>query len=113
MHKRTVVHRGPHGSDIQHPYSHRKWRRLRAHQLRVEPLCRFCKAVGKVEVATIADHVVRHGGDVNAFWCGELQSLCAPCHDSTKRQQEVRGFASGCGVDGMPLDHAHPAWQDR
>ena len=115
MHKRTIVHRGPHGSDIKNPYSHRRWRRLRAHQLRVEPLCRFCKATGRIVAAEVVDHIERHGGDVNRFWDStNLQSLCVECHDTLKRQQEKRGWMDGVdAATGLPLDHAHPAWRDR
>lgn len=38
--------------------------------------------------ATVADHVVRHGGDVVKF-NGELQSLCAPCHNNSKQKYEL------------------------
>ena len=105
------IPRGAHDGNLRHLYAHRRWKRLRRHQLMTEPLCRYCLRQGKVTPATVADHVVPHKGNINAFWCNELQSLCAPCHDSTKRQQEVRGFASGCGFDGMPLDPNHPAYQ--
>ena len=92
-------------------YGRTQWQRLRKHQLAIEPLCRFCKQLGKIEPATVVDHVVPHRGDVNAFFLGELQSLCAYCHDKFKQQQECRGFMSGAGLDGMPLDPNHPAYR--
>jgi len=58
----------------------------------------------------VADHIHPHHGDVNQFWCGELQSLCRPCHDGRKRFAENRGFDSGVGADGMPLDPRHPIY---
>jgi 5-methylcytosine-specific restriction endonuclease McrA len=75
-----------------------------------EPLCRFCLLQGRTTPALVADHVTPHRGDINSFWTGRLQSLCADCHDTLKRQQETRGFATGCGLDGMPTDRNHPAW---
>lgn len=84
-----------------------RWQRRRAQQLRDEPLCRFCAALGHVVAATIADHVVPHRGDPELFE-GELQSLCKRCHDSTKQQLEVSGTFRGCDVNGLPLDSSHP-----
>ena len=36
------------------------WARRRAHQLRVEPLCRLCLEAGRVVPATVADHATPH-----------------------------------------------------
>jgi hypothetical protein len=94
----------------QHLYSTAHWQRLRAHQLREHPLCKFCLASrGEVVPATIADHVEPHGGDPNKFFLGELQSLCRPCHDSRKRFMEINGYAPDIGLDGWPIDPLHPA----
>jgi hypothetical protein len=61
-------------------------------------------------VATVADHIQPHNGNWNEFWLGELQSLCAPCHSSTKRTMELRGYdASAIDDDGWPTDPRHPA----
>jgi len=35
-----------------------------------------------------------HGGDVNAFYLGALQSLCWDCHERTKKQIERRGYSA-------------------
>ena len=94
-------------------YDHRKWRRLRAHQLRIEPLCRYCARMGKVEPAVVADHIEPHKGDRNQFWTGRLQSLCLVCHNKIKQEIERQGWTSGCDVTGMPLDRRHPAWRER
>jgi hypothetical protein len=48
------------------------WARRRAHQLRIEPLCRLCLEAGRVTPATVADHIVPHRGDFTAFRLGEL-----------------------------------------
>lgn len=70
-------------------YASARWKALRALQLAREPLCRFhWQASGVTVVATVADHVVPHREDARLFWEGELQSLCATCHSSTKQRQE-------------------------
>ena len=97
-------------------YCNRRWRRRRAHQLRVAPLCEECRKRGLVEAATIVDHVVSHRGDKNAFWTGALQSLCARCHDlKTKDERDVLAgrWQKGCDERGWPLDKRHPAWIER
>jgi 5-methylcytosine-specific restriction enzyme A len=90
-------------------YSKKRWRRLRRHQLRAEPLCRFCTRDGKAVPANFVDHVERHFGDPDKFWFGALQSLCWNCHESHKKFIEARGYARDVGVDGWPIDPHHPA----
>jgi hypothetical protein len=34
--------------------------------------------------------------------------LCEPCHNSTKRQVELRGYRLDIEVDGYPTDPNHP-----
>lgn len=53
----------------------------------------MCQEQGTVTPATVADHVVPHRGDQEAFWSGALQSLCAEHHDSIKQRDERRGYA--------------------
>lgn len=103
---------------LSQPYANRRWRRLRRLQLQKEPLCRLCKAQGKIEPAVVADHVHSHRGNRNAFWLNELQSLCKRCHDlKTQGERDVilhgRQLLRGCDVTGMPLDKRHWAWQER
>ena len=81
-------------------YALELWRRIRRAHLAKEPLCRFCLDKGKVTVATIADHVEPHGGNWNEFICGELQSLCASCHESAKKLHERRQVLD---ADGWPV----------
>jgi 5-methylcytosine-specific restriction endonuclease McrA len=99
-----------------HPANPRDWYGLgrwktRAHfQLRQHPLCRYCLDKNVVTIAVIADHVVPHRGDWNAFWLGALQSLCKTCHESGKKYAENRGFRSDIGADGWPVDPKHPTY---
>jgi len=62
---------------------------------------------GTVEPATVVDHVKPHKGDWTDFITGELQSLCEPCHNSAKRQVELRGYRCDVGIDGYPTDPNH------
>lgn len=89
-------------------YDSVRWRKRRAEQLSREPLCAICLKVGRRTPATVADHVEPHKGDLDLFWNGELQSLCASCHSKHKQAQEKGGLLPGCGVDGVPLDDNHP-----
>ena len=84
-------------------YSSRKWKAKRLAQLRAEPLCAFCLKDGKVTPARIADHVTPHKGDEGLFWFGHLQSLCKPCHDSTKARIEAGNAPVTYGADGWPI----------
>jgi 5-methylcytosine-specific restriction endonuclease McrA len=88
-------------------YSLQSWRRRSAHQKRIEPLCRMCLAEGRVTSAQIADHIVDHAGSWNAFVLGQLQSLCAPCHE--RKHGRLKG-PPRCDVDanGYPVDPNHP-----
>ena len=89
-------------------YNTKAWKRRRAHQLAIEPLCAFHLQRGDAVPATVADHKHRHNGDPALFFGGELQSLCKPCHDSLKQAEEIAGFSKEAGADGWPVDAAHP-----
>jgi len=58
----------------------------------------------KVTAATVCDHITPHKGDPIKFWnAGNLQSLCAPCHDGAKQQFEMTGKIRGCDEHGIPF----------
>jgi 5-methylcytosine-specific restriction endonuclease McrA len=85
------------------------WRRLRAVHLAEHPLCVMCQREGRTTPATVVDHIVPHRGDHALLMAAaNLQSLCAPHHDSTKQSEERLGYAKGCDAEGRPLDPAHP-----
>jgi 5-methylcytosine-specific restriction protein A len=83
-------------------YTDRKWRKKRAALLAREPLCRMCKAEGRITEATIADHIEPHRGDRQLFWFGALQPLCGNCHSSKKQRMELGEVV--IGDDGWPME---------
>src|SRR5215469_11799782 len=92
-------------------YKTARWQRLRKRQLEAGPLCQFCLERGIVTAANVVDHVAPHKGDWTDFVTGQLQSLCGPCHNSAKRQVELRGYRLDVGVDGYPIDRNHPFYR--
>ena len=86
----------------------RQWRRRRAEQLRLHPLCCYCAEANRVEAATVADHATPHRGDPVLFR-GPLQSLCDSCHSGRKQAFEATGQLRGADANGMPID-PHHAW---
>lgn len=79
------------------------WRKLRAHVLACEPLCRHCTARGLTVVATEVDH--RNGPNDNRL--ESLQPLCKPCHSRQTMRDMGHNVAYGCDVNGRPLDPNH------
>lgn len=78
-------------------------------RLAEEPLCRMCAARDAVTPATVCDHMAPHRGDRALFFdFDNTQSLCKPCHDSTKQAEEARGYVIGCDRRGRPVDPEHP-----
>ena len=73
-----------------------RWSRYRAIYLRDSPLCVECKKSGRIEPATVVDHIEpADGPDDPKFWDKENhQSLCASCH-SRKTAREDGGFGRG------------------
>lgn len=89
-------------------YSLKRWKLRRAAQLKREPKCRYCAAMGKSRIATVANHVIPHRGDEYLFWHGKLESVCKACHDARVQRAEVHGFDASPTDDGWPADPAHP-----
>ena len=68
-----------------------RWRKARRIHLASEPLCRTCKAEGRVTAATIVDHIVPHRGNYALFWDQtNWASICAHHHalKSTRERDE-------------------------
>lgn len=89
-------------------YGTARWQRRAKLQLTLEPLCAICARKGMVVPAEVADHIVPHKGNESEFWLGPLQSLCKPCHNGLKQQEEHRGFTCEIGTNGLPVDLRHP-----
>lgn len=59
---------------------------LRKRRLSHEPLCRICKAKGRVTASTVPDHIkpLAHGGtDAD----DNIRCLCADCHRDVTAEQ--------------------------
>lgn len=97
----------------KHFYGTPYWQRRRKMQLMAHPLCRYCADGGAVTRATVVDHIEPHRGNWNLFVLGDLQSLCADCHNSRKRVIEGRGHDILVDDDGWPTDPRHPANRGR
>jgi 5-methylcytosine-specific restriction protein A len=77
-------------------YDTTRWRWMRREGLKREPFCCECGKLGKLEVATVRDHIVpvSLGGD---FWSeSNHQSLCDHHHNvkSAKESRMGTGVAS-------------------
>jgi 5-methylcytosine-specific restriction protein A len=58
----------------------------------MNPLCVTCQGEGRVEAATVVDHIIPHRGDQKLFWGrSNWQSLCKRHHD-IKTASEDGGF---------------------
>lgn len=101
--------RSPEAQAYRKLYKTTRWQAIRSYQLSTEPLCRTCRAEGRATPATVCDHIEPHKGDLDKFFTGPFQSLCAPCHDGIKQSIERKGYSSAIGLDGWPTDERHPA----
>lgn len=74
-------------------YNTARWRKLRmATLIRDRFTCQICGLLTGDTSKLVADHKKPHRGDERLFWDeGNLQCLCAPCHNSVK-QKEERGL---------------------
>lgn len=86
------------GSASERGYNVR-WRRARQAFLARSPLCAECQRNGRVEAATVVDHIQPHRGNMALFWdSSNWQSLCKACHDR-KTSRELRTYkVPGGGV---------------
>ncbi|ODA67661.1 hypothetical protein A7A08_01696 [Methyloligella halotolerans] len=82
-----------------------KWDRASKRFLRANPLCRGCQAVGRVEPATLTDHVIPHTRGTDAFWDQRWwQASCKWHHDVVKQLLEREFDAGRIGADDLWLD---------
>jgi hypothetical protein len=69
---------------------------------------------GKTTPATLSHHIKEWQPSFSEldFWYGELDALCHDCHFRIHYGHEVvRDFETDIGVDGFPIDPAHPFWK--
>ena len=86
------------------PLNSEAWRKLRAHVLAGEPLCRHCTAMGLTVAATEIDHRDNNPANNDRV---NLCPLCKPCHSRKTGRDMGHNVRMGCDVHGMPLDQAH------
>lgn len=76
--------------------------RLRKRRLQAEPLCRDCKAKGRITAATVPDHIIplaKGGTDTD----DNIRCLCTDCHRTrTAEQFGHRKQHQVIGTDGWP-----------
>lgn len=110
--KRRPDYRSAEAEQYRPFYKTARWKRVRARQLNAEPLCRFCKEIGRITAATVCDHVDPKT-KTEAFFAGPFQSLCKQHHDGEKQRIEARGYSSAVDESGWPADPRHPSNRKR
>jgi hypothetical protein len=72
-------------------YNTSRWQHLRWSVLVRDCFtCAICHHIMADSSQLVCDHVQPHRGDVQHFWSGPFQTLCKPCHNSTKQREEQR-----------------------
>jgi 5-methylcytosine-specific restriction enzyme A len=91
-------------------YKSRRWERRAKQYRRAHPLCERCLAAGRVTIAVLCHHLREHypGASELEFFFGPIQSLCHSCHLESHDRPPARGYARDIGIDGWPIDPAHP-----
>lgn len=96
-------------------YKTRQWAALREEVIQRDMgMCRKCGArltLGRSGPrAAVVHHKKPHKGDVELFFDkGNLESVCWACHSGVIQSEEKLGFSTEIGIDGWPVDPAHPA----
>ena len=69
----------------------RKWQRLRAYKLRLDPLCEICLAMGEVVQAEEVDHIkpVKQYPELRLV-LENTQSLCVSHHSKKTREENKK-----------------------
>lgn len=84
----------PRGTTAERGYGGR-WQRYRLIFLAEHPLCVECERAGKVEAATVVDHIVPHKGDQVKFWePTNHQGLCAACHNRKTAREDMGSWTA-------------------
>ena len=75
----------------------------RQRRLQMEPLCRDCRAKGKITPATAPDHIVplaSGGSDDDS----NVRCLCAPCHRGRTAEQFRHRRRIAVNIEGWPAE---------
>jgi len=82
------------GSSAERGYGYR-WRKYREWFLKQHPLCARCREEGKLEPATVVDHIVPvTGADDQRFWdTDNHQALCDRCHNIKRATEDKETWA--------------------
>jgi len=75
----------------------------RARRLAIEPICRDCRAKGRVTIATVPDHIIplAMGGTDDE---SNIRCLCRDCHMvRTAEQFGMKPPRKQIGKDGWPI----------
>ena len=118
------------GSAKQRGYGY-KWQKARAAFLSLpqNQFCERCKGQGILNAGhlrmdgspqtnprrmhLVVNHRTAHKGDQTLLWDRENWEVACPDHHDIRIQQEESGkVRSGTGIDGRPIDPAHP-WNQR
>lgn len=69
-----------------------RWHKASRLYLKKHPLCVECAREGRVEAATVVDHIIPHKGDPVLFWDeSNWQSLCKMHHDKKTISERGKG----------------------
>lgn len=72
---------------------------------KANPLCLGCQAMGRIEPATVVDHVEPHKGNQAKFWDeSNWQPACNWHHSNVKQQLERLFEAGALGLGELRLD---------
>lgn len=83
-----------------------RWDAIAAQVKREEPLCRPCKANGKVTATAQVDHIVpKAQGGTNDR--DNLEGICDLCHREKTAREQGAPSRFGCDAQGNPLDPNH------
>ena len=100
-------------SETRRLYKTKRWRELRWSVLVRDFFTCKMPDCGRVVADTsqlICDHVEPHRGDIEKFWAGPFQTLCADCHNNVKQKEEIAARAAGLDVYGGKPGSYRPDW---
>jgi 5-methylcytosine-specific restriction endonuclease McrA len=78
-------------------YDTQRWRKLRLHVLRRDPICVACDANGILSEAKEVDHIKPLSEGGNAFDTSNLQGLCKSCHSAKTMRESKMSIRGGGG----------------